>query len=1474
MADINKTLDETKTIIDSLSDSEAKAAAEAANLFAKLQGADTSSLKQTADDIKNVADSLNKNGLGKLIDSFGIRGFKNVDDSIVLKELGIEHIIKRSKLGIDDTINKIKEYNSENTSEELTSAINNLKDNTIEKLKRFREIDKILDTPEIRNIFSDGFNKLKPGSNIFTKYIATKLGASRLEQAINNKNNISKDDFDINYKYVKLLEVLSTKSKYQKAVEKSPALQRFVEQFKNNNNPIQQPVSQVTESLKSSVKPAEEAVKTVTDNVKKQVETTSKQVEETVKNTVDYISNTINGFTLVGGIAEELKKQFALIPMGRSYTKGNGFNMFDPEPKQLPAIRPVTELSTIENVIDAEYREIEANDALIRSNEEVNNSNSKVGRSEDEAKRAAELAQRQYEQNLNTIKNKVQEVIGYIKQSIANIIKIIREANSIVNRSLSLMISLFEKLGSTVQRILSLFSNFGDRLKAHTKQGNILKGTYTELKSKIDLLVGAFNKLFNNQFINEGKKLLSSVQTLNMLIGTELTSKTMKWATSLENAFGLSASGLIADLKEITAVMYGLGMSSKNVQIAATNLEAVAMSLSATTGYDFSTVISKIQSGMKGMTQSIDDLGLSVRESQMDAFLKKLKAQGGEYANIGTSFSQLTEQQRIYVRYAAIMDQFTSKSAYSAENYSKSLRTITGGLSILNSQIRGLKSELGSLALQLFSKVVQPIIYIIYLVRKAVAWVAKLLNIDLSLNPLMNGGEENVLPIEDETNALNDLSDAADKAKGSLDDLDHISTLSSSSDKDKNKFDYSSLMNISDDYAKVLEELGKLQDDFIEECRRKLLDMLNEVKSKFTKWVKDVTGRIIDWDKVKENFEKIKENFKQTLENMQRIAKAAFNIIGGLLYSIFDDLDSTNLLAKFTTTIEKFTGLIATILEKIQPYIQNFYDKYLSKYVIKFSDWIDTKLDSINSKLDEWQKHWDSVGDNDPAIIAWFDELGRKIKKAIKFIKEIFIVFKALFGLKFSEKDTFDVTQMSDGMKSTLGIAHDLHYTFLSILDIVKQTATKLFDFNGNGGLDLGDLEIALGVIKEKLDKIREFIEENKEPITNLLVGIVTTIATLTAAKFDILIKLIELIVNNAETIRGILEAVQTIVKIVADHPVLTMTLAIGLSVAGKVASGVLSMVFWQTVLGTGGLSGVLAGASSAIGEALAGIAAAVGSAAVPIIAVVGSIAAVIAIVTGLFIVAYNQSEEFRNKVKDAVKEISEYIDEKFAGIKEIWDEIKEKLKDLGLDLDNIYENKLIKIILDGVLKLGVESIKTALDIICTPLESILNLLNGILGFINNIKNRNIKGLADNLASIGDGIAGLTVPGWSLIKKTGNKFNKNNSNSGGHWFANGGVPDSGSIFFANENGNTELVGNFGGYSGVANQSMIIEAMQNAIVQAIRQAGGFNNAGNTYNNYNIGNWLGDEAGVRKLAKQLNNANARSNNNIANTGFVMG
>ena len=65
------------------------------------------------------------------------------------------------------------------------------------------------------------------------------------------------------------------------------------------------------------------------------------------------------------------------------------------------------------------------------------------------------------------------------------------------------------------------------------------------------------------------------------------------------------------------------------------------------------------------------------------------------------------------------------------------------------------------------------------------------------------------------------------------------------------------------------------------------------------------------------------------------------------------------------------------------------------------------------------------------------------------------------------------------------------------------------------------------------------------------------------------------------------------------------------------------------------------------------------------------------------------------------------------------------------------------------------------------------------------------------------------------------------------WYANGGFPDSGDLFFANENGRPEMVGSIGGKTAVANNDQIVEAVSRGVFEAVSAAiGGGSGSGNS------------------------------------------
>ncbi|MGL4754257.1 MAG: hypothetical protein ACRCXB_17940 [Aeromonadaceae bacterium] len=115
----------------------------------------------------------------------------------------------------------------------------------------------------------------------------------------------------------------------------------------------------------------------------------------------------------------------------------------------------------------------------------------------------------------------------------------------------------------------------------------------------------------------------------------------------------------------------------------------------------------------------------------------------------------------------------------------------------------------------------------------------------------------------------------------------------------------------------------------------------------------------------------------------------------------------------------------------------------------------------------------------------------------------------------------------------------------------------------------------------------------------------------------------------------------------------------------------------------------------------------------------------------------------------------------------------------------------------------------TMASVIKAPVNGILKMINGMISGINQA----IRAL--NSFSI-------TVPDWIPVIG-GNKFGFNLKTIGSiPYLANGGIPKQGQMFVANEAG-PELVGNFGGRTGVVNNGQILQSMENAIVRAFSNA---------------------------------------------------
>lgn len=1015
----------------------------------------------------------------------------------------------------------------------------------------------------------------------------------------------------------------------------------------------------------------------------------------------------------------------------------------------------------------------------------------------EEAQKAAEIEKKAQEDAVKAARDRVNNTLGTIKKiadgvnsAVNKIVSIIRNGINLINKVFSTIGRFVGKITTGAKAIVSLFGSLSNRVRGTASDSNrlngsfnILAGTATELRSKIMLLKGAFDTLFNNQLVKKAENLMASVYSLKNIAGGGVTQEVLDWANSMEYAFGISAKELIGDINELTGVLYGLGMTAEDTAVGSENLLMMSRYLAfmGAAGGDAKTVMTKLVSGMKGMTQAIDDLGLSVRDAQMNSFLESLKAQGGEFANIATDFSSLNEEARVYVRYAALINQFTKN--YDITNFAKALDTVTGRMQIMKQTAASLVTTIGTGLTKAISKLAIFIIPLLKTIEAAVTNVFAFFGIDVSMTTDINEGTDAVDDLNgglDKTkDKLDKVDKSANKAKGSLQSFDRVNNVTSSSssksDSDSDGFDYKKLMtSMLGDLNALAEEASK---SFADKMQEKMQEAIKNMRKKFLQFAKDITGRAdfdlgFDWTAIKENLKKIIDNIKTFIESWGK-----FFITIGL--KIADDINIGAIITKFTELVAKVTEVANTISEVLQPALDIFYEvgiKPIMEYLgIKTLNIMDLFIDKLD-ELAQW------FVDNEDTVNKFFEDLGEKVAQAFRVLTRqqtlddllamndttawgtFLIILKSISSsvddikLKFKELGEVLTGKISldtlVDMKS-MTVWGDFLLILSSIIDIVKQLGKTLYSSLKTD---------VLPWLKEKLDQFALWISENKDKIVELI----NKIAGIAWDGFKIFVdlvgKLIDFVVKNPDSVYGFFAGLLGL-KVASWFT--DVATSIGLAVVGMegftklISGGALGKLFGvgakaaattaATTATTGGAltaetltatAGTLGATATGGATAGAGGAAAAGSVALgPILAVIAAIVALIAVVKDL----WDTSEGFRESVSNAW----EYIKNAFNSAKEAIAPAIESLKEAWSTFYESYESSGLKDILDVILSFVVEVLGGTLSIAISTVGRAIALIIDLLGEIIVV----IAGVIDVVSGFIKIIIGIFTLDGDMIKE-------------------------------------------------------------------------------------------------------------------------
>lgn len=740
---------------------------------------------------------------------------------------------------------------------------------------------------------------------------------------------------------------------------------------------------------------------------------------------------------------------------------------------------------------------------------------------------AVKLEQQAYQEFLNNVKDigkAVADLGRSVQASINEIVSLVRSGINVTNKYVNTTVNGTRKVFSSTQRVIQLFgslsnrvrqtastffnfarqtvsglqrvgaslANLTSRFKTVIDKGNAnpLRQSWTELNSAISLAQRAFNGVFNNTLLAKAIKFDSTIASITMLLGDEATDNAQEFAKALQDAFGVSYSNTISDLQEITSLLQSAGLqdvgaSSEQIGKAAMDFYAISQYLAALgmAGGSATEVMNKLQSGMKGMTQSIDDLGLSVREADMNQFLKEAKKAGK--IKFDVKFSELSEANKEAVRLAAILDQF--RKTKNIGNFKDLLDQPYYQVSLIKSRVEEIGTMIGKIFEGIIAKFLPAVMTFLDIIQGVLGNIAGHLNIDLS-------GDKTQKSLSDISKAADTTKDSIDGAKKSAKEFDgtagfdEIESLNSSTSSD----DELNLGSLLDDVGLVSGMLEKLAKDSLKQT--------NKVKRNFQKMIDSIVGHHVD---LTFGFNKAlaKKQVKDIWGNIKRWWKAVKGT--GLYVSvrIAEDLKAGRIVNDVLRIVEALTRMGAVIAEYLDPIFRDFYEKHLSKYFKRASRSIHSFSLGMKQLADVVGLIFDRKTSNSDIEKA-IDNLAKKHPQLAKVAQDLYVLrdnFSGFFAI-FQDNPIPDDLLKLNNLKKQFPILTQTLAILDAIVDLVrvlyKDYVTPLFDeIRSNFSLVdfLKGVEIKIRDLTSLIDST-EFQITIKDNFANLLHAAKTTL--------------------------------------------------------------------------------------------------------------------------------------------------------------------------------------------------------------------------------------------------------------------------------------------------------------------------------------------------------------------------------------------
>lgn len=904
---------------------------------------------------------------------------------------------------------------------------------------------------------------------------------------------------------------------------------------------------------------------------------------------------------------------------------------------------------------------------------------------------------------------------------------------------------------------------------------------------------------------------LAEVQNVVDVTFPRMSKQVDTFAQKAAGSFGLSETMAKKFTGTFGAMAKAFGFNEQAAYEMSTALTGLAGDVASFYNISQDEAYTKLKSVFTGETESLKDLGIVMTQSALDSFAL---ANG-----FGKTTAKMSEAEKVALRYKFVTEQLTTASGdfiRTSDGWANQVR-------ILQLQFDSLKATIG----QGLINVLTPVIKVINLIINKLMSLA---NAFKSLTDMFAGkksggggavvaaaGMEGVAESADSAGtAMGGAGSAAKKAakdiKGATSGIDELNVIQAPNSG-------GSSGGAGGGYAADEFDMGEVDTSAIDEMDSKyqgLIDKARELASLFKGGFNIAFGN-----------KDVLDSIRQSISNIGQSLKDIF--LDPAVVSAADEF-----LNRFVFNLGKVAGSTASIGASIADNLLGGISLYLEQNKERLIEYIVAMFD-IGSRISEISGRFST------AVATIFESFRSSSAKQIT--ADIIGIFSEGFMGVTELAGTFaadllgvltgPIINNADYIKSTL---EDTFSAIEPIFSTIKSVIEEAFTKIGNAYNDhvapmlmsfkKGFSEITeklldaynqyiLPVISEMSQRFQEFHEQYLSPLIDRFLDFTGKVADAITVVWENFLK------------PFVLWFIETMAPII-----------------GNALSGLVDMFFgwWEGISETlghvfdalGGLMDFITGIFtgdwekawegiktffSQIWEAMKSLTNTL------MTAISNIISTVLGVIKGVWESIWGKIKEFAsglwNGLKDSASEIFNSIKDKLS---EIWDSVKttieEKWNAIKEWFDGIWQKIKDIFNLDEMLEVG---------------KSIMNKLwEGMSNIWEDVKSW-LGGIADFVGSVWDGI----VDGAKNLFKRGKEETEEESDSdssgpggssgyvdsgpGVKGHATGGFPKSGQMFVANENGNPEMIGKWGGKAAVANNMQITQGISQAVQSGMRAA---------------------------------------------------